>query len=80
MKITIESTSKIVTLIVKGGEIPARIWEGTTDDGVPVHCYITRIAVPESAAPYQHQRFARELVSVRSPSPEVAAIDPRLIL
>lgn len=39
MKITIESTDKIVYL----NGIPARIWEGETASGICVHCFITRI-------------------------------------
>jgi hypothetical protein len=41
MKITIESTTKIVEL----NGVPARVWEGHTESGIPVHCFITRIAV-----------------------------------
>jgi hypothetical protein len=44
MKITIESTSKIVTLVVNGADVPARVWRGATDDGIPVQCFITRIS------------------------------------
>lgn len=43
MKITIESTTKVVE--VNG--VPARIWEGATDIGIPVYCYVTRICVQE---------------------------------
>ena len=41
MKITVENTSKIVTL----NGVPARIWEGFTESGIECHCYITRIAI-----------------------------------
>lgn len=34
MKVTLESTTKIVKLIVGGSEIEARIWEGTTESGI----------------------------------------------
>lgn len=40
MKMTIESTTKIVE--VNG--LPARIWQGTTANGIPVVAYITSIA------------------------------------
>lgn len=40
MTITIKSTTKMVEL----NGVPARIWEGETESGIPVHCYITRIA------------------------------------
>jgi hypothetical protein len=37
MKIHIESTSKVVTFEIDGKPVPARIWEGKTEHGVPVH-------------------------------------------
>ena len=33
---TIESTTKIVAL----NGIDCRVWEGTTERGVPIHCFI----------------------------------------
>ncbi len=45
MKLTLESTSKIVTL----NGVPARIWEGHTDKGVACHAFITRIAADRQA-------------------------------
>ena len=77
MKIEIESTSKIVTLITKTGEVPARIWEGKTASGIPVHCYITRIAIAEGL---ETTEFARELREQRAPSPVAGKIPSRLIL
>lgn len=79
MKITIESTTKIVKLISAGGDgtIPARVWEGQTDSGIPVHCYITRIAV---AREQDTSQFERELREQKAPSAEVEAIPLRLIL
>lgn len=79
MKITIESTTKIVELRdeARGTTIPARIWEGHTENGIPVHCYVTRIAVHEKQ---DQSQFEAELQSHRAPSPEVAAIPLRMIL
>jgi hypothetical protein len=77
MKITIESTTKIVELKTDSGSVPARIWEGKTETGIPVHCYITRIAVIEKEDTSQ---FERELKEQRAPSPEAEAIPLRLIL
>lgn len=71
MKIQVESTTKIVQL----NGVPARIWEGKTAAGVPVHCYVTRIATVEDYAD-----FERELQEHQPPSPEIAAIDAWLIL
>ena len=75
MKITIENTSKIVHL----DDVPARIWEGKTDSGIPVICYITRIAVPEGEN-VNHDEFRRELMECKAPSAEVEAIPLKLII
>lgn len=76
MKLTIESTPKLVE--VNG--VPARLWEGTSDTGVPVHCFITRVAVPMGAPADALARFAAELTEHRAPSEAVAAIPLRLVL
>lgn len=73
MRITVENTNKIVYL----DDVPARIWEGKTESGVAVICYITRIAVPEGE---NHEQFRKELIEQRAPTAEVEAIPLRLIL
>ena len=73
MKITIESTTKVVTV----NDVPARIWEGHTESGIPVHCYVTRIAVHKDEDASQ---FEAELQSMRTPSTAVEGISLRLIL
>lgn len=75
MKLTIESTTHVVTL----NGVPARVWEGITESGVHVHCYVTRIAVPNDS-PAEQERFARELQEHRVPSLEVQAIPLRMVL
>ena len=79
MKITIESTTKVVELNVRGfpSGVPARIWEGVTDSGIPVHCYVTRIAV---AYDQDNSQFERELKECRAPSAGIDAIPPWMIL
>lgn len=65
MTLTIESTDKIVGLTTNGPiegsdvTVPARIWSGTTGEGVPVYVFITRIAVHKDQDASQ---FERELV------------------
>jgi hypothetical protein len=44
MKIHIQPTSVVGELDFKGEIVPARIWEGETDSGVEVVCWITRVA------------------------------------
>lgn len=73
MKITIESTSKIVEL----NGVPARVWEGKTESGIPVHCYVTRIAVERDQ---DGSEFERELQEHRAPSAAIEAIPLRMIL
>ncbi len=81
MKLIIESTTKVVQLVtVDGGHVQARIWEGKTDSGIPVHCFITRVAVANDEG-LDHSQFERELAEQRQPSAKVdAAIPMRMIL
>jgi hypothetical protein len=71
MKVTLESTSKIVELRDGDMMLPARVWEGTTDSGIPCHAFITRIAVDRTE---DASAFARELLEQRTPT--VAYLDP----
>ena len=73
MKITVESTTKTVTL----DGVRARIWEGRTETGIAVHAFITRVAVDQVA---DLSDFEHELESNRAPSTEVAAYPLRLLL
>lgn len=74
MKITIESTTKIVEL----NGVPARIWEGTTESGIKVHCFITRIACDKDEP--KIIEFNQELSEQKEPSVEVQIYPLRLIL
>jgi hypothetical protein len=77
MKVTLESTSKIVELHINGAAVPARVWEGTTANGVACHAYITRIAVHPAL---DAGEFERDLQEHRGLSPAIAAIPLRLVL
>ena len=77
MKVTLESTSKVVKLNHNGVDIPARIWEGTTDTGIPVHAFIARIGVHETK---DQAQFERELENCRAPSPEIDVYPLRLLI
>ena len=73
MKIEIESTDKIVEL----DGVPARIWEGKTDSGIPVHCFVTRIS------PQTHdniEQFEAELKEQKVPSAEILSYPLRMVL
>lgn len=82
MKISIESTSKIVRFQIGNAEVPARIWEGHTDDGTPVHCYITRIcpSIPQPLPPDVEEKFAKALLEQAAPTSAVTSIPFRMIL
>ena len=82
MKITIESTTKIVQLKTQSGAVvAARIWEGHTASGTPVHCFVTQICptITDQSDP-RFKEFERELLEQVAPSVEVEAIPLRLIL
>ena len=79
MKITIESTTKIVQ--VKRGWsqdfIDCRVWEGETEHGVKVTCLIPSIAAAKDA---DLSQFEAELKEHRAPSADLAAWPLRMIL
>lgn len=77
MKVTLESTTKIVTLQIGGVSVPARVWEGITERGIKCHAYITRIAVHEDD---DNSQFEEELKEQAKPSAAIEAIPLRLII
>lgn len=74
MKINIESTSKIVHL----NGVPARVWEGQSESGIKLHCFITRVAIDKDEP--RSAEFEKELSEQKAPSPEIEAIPLRMIL
>jgi hypothetical protein len=80
LKITIESTSKLVTFVVDGKPVPARIWEGQTESGIPVHCFITRLAPTIDINDPRQVEFQRELKEQAAPSAAIEAYPLRMIL
>ncbi|HEY1234767.1 MAG TPA: hypothetical protein VGH22_15420, partial [Candidatus Binatia bacterium] len=66
MKITIHSTTRVVTLSTSLDSVRARIWEGETESGIKVHCYVTRIAIDEKET--RVTEFERELEEQAPPS------------
>lgn len=75
MKITIESTEKVV---IFNGNVKARIWEGFTKTGIKIHCYITRVAIDKDEP--RAEEFEKELLEQKVPSAEIQAIPLRMIL
>ena len=73
MKVTLESTTKVVTL---NGHT-TRVWEGETERGIRCHAYIVRIAVHKDL---DSSEFDRELAETRSPSPEIEILPLRFLL
>lgn len=73
MHVVLSPTSKIVLL----DGVPARVWEGKTERGVPVHAFITRLAVDRND---DTTELERALVEQRAPSAVVEAIPARLLL
>lgn len=76
MIVTLESTDKIVKI----NGIPQRIWEGTTNTGIKVHCFISRMGISIYESKENIAQFEKELTLQRTPSPEIDKIPTRLIL
>jgi hypothetical protein len=78
MKVTLESTDKLVTIRVNSVDVPARLWEGETESGIRCHAFITRIAVHQDL---DSSQFERELQAVKPLSKELSGVyDTRLVL
>lgn len=77
MKITIESTDKVVTVVHEVRVLEARLWEGQTDSGIPVQCLVLRIAAPSSA---DQSQFMAELREQKPPTPEFQAFPLRMLI
>lgn len=67
MKLVLESTTTVTELVTHDGTVPARVWEGHTEDGVPVLAWITRVS-PQTHDPDAEAAFARELIETARPS------------
>lgn len=73
MKITMKSTDKITML----AGVPARLWAGVSEGGVPCHVFVHRLAVHEDE---QQAEFDRELEEMSActfvPIGEIMAMSP----
>jgi sulfite reductase beta subunit-like hemoprotein len=77
VKLTLEPTSKRVAL----DGVETRVWEGHDEQGVPVHAYIVRVAIPYGAVTEAAAaRFAERLTETRVPSPAVEELPSSMIL
>ena len=75
MKITLESTSQVVTI---NDKLAARVWEGETVSGIKVQAIIPRIAAKDDQ---DLSQFAAELVECRPPSVDaLKAFPARMVL
>ena len=77
MKLLLESTDKVVALQIGGVDVPARVWQGETPDGVQIHAFVTRVAVPNSASEEVMARFAADIQAVAPMRQDVRALDFR---
>ena len=70
MIVHLHNTTKTVDLDTGNGIVPARVWEGHTEGGIPVIAFITRIAAERDA---DLSEFERDLAEQAVPSPAVQA-------
>jgi len=80
VRITIESTDRVIVIQTGPGgpEVPARVWEGRTERGVPVAVLVTRIA---AYLEHDQSEFESDLRETRPPSRHALEAFPmRLVL
>ena len=81
MKITLESTDRIVEFSAAGGgTVSARVWQGKTERGVEVFAIIPRIAVHKAEEQAQFEQELVEVPVVHASTRAVEAFDARLVL
>ena len=73
MKVTLESTTKIVEL----NGIQCRVWQGETARGVPCHAYIPLIGADKD---FDTSEFDADLQERVAPRPDLDVIPLRLLL
>lgn len=74
MKLTLTPTETIQ--LVDGS--PARKWEGTTEQGVPVMAFI-RAVQPQTNDPAYLRAFEKDLQSLPTPKKELVSFDMRFV-
>ena len=74
MKVIIESTTKIIHF----NGVPVRVWEGHTESGIKVNCFIARVAI--DAKEPNVGEFEKELREQKPPSKEIEAFPLRVII
>jgi hypothetical protein len=77
MKVHIEPTSRVVELVIGDQAVPARVWEGTTDNGIPVICWVTRVAAERDN---DLSELDAALAEQRPPSRGALSFPSRMIL
>jgi hypothetical protein len=80
MKITLESTDKIVELYSgpnKVWPVKCRLWEGKTESGIAIHCLIPSIAVQADS---DQSQFLAELKEHRPPESMTDAYPMRMLI
>lgn len=81
IELRLRPTDKIVELRSdSGASVPARVWQGETASGIPVHCFVTRVAVDKDRPPHEIAEFEQALSVCEPPRAEIVAYPLRLIL
>jgi hypothetical protein len=82
MTIVLTSTNKIVQLshAVEHSPIEARIWEGKTESGTKIYCFIPFISINEDEPIHIKKQFQQELQEYKPHSIEIKDFITRIIL
>lgn len=77
MKVTLNSTSQIVMIETRNGNVSARVWEGVTERGVTTQALIVRLAVHRYD---DNSQFEQELIEVEHNTPTFHAFSAGTVL
>lgn len=78
MKLILEPSAEMVTVVHQGNEVRCRTWTGETETGVPVIAQVILVQVPKGRPEADYEAFERELKEVQAR--QAAAIDLRYLI
>jgi len=80
MKIILEPTGRFETVTQSSGKVEARIWRGTTEDGVVVIAHIPLISVDaRHATAEQMEAFGQALREIKAER-QLVSFDMRMVI
>lgn len=80
MKVTLQSTDRLVEFELAGSRVPVRVWQGETDSGTPVHAYVAYLVPEIDDLDPRHAEFEHELLQHTGARATVRELPIRMVI